>query len=79
MNGKTIIVHLPKGTVYENDGGSKKVETEFDYGFPKGGFEWRLNGKPFNESNIPALHFKRLQKIENHWNGKKNVVNLVTQ
>lgn len=78
MNGKTIIVHLPKGTVYENDKGSKKVETDLDYAFPKGGFEWQHNGKPFNENNIPALHYKMLKKIENHWNGKKNVVNLIT-
>ena len=79
MNGKTIIVHLPKGTLYENDKGSKKIETDLDYAFPKGGFEWRLNGNPFDENNIPVLHFMLLKKVENHWNGKKNVVNLVTK
>ena len=79
MDGKTIIVHLPKGTVYENDKGSKKIETDLDYAFPKGGFEWRLNGNPFDENNIPVLHFMLLKKVENHWNGKKNVVNLVTK
>ena len=78
MNGKTIIVHLPQGTVYENDKGSKKVETDLDYAFPKNGFEWKLNGMPFDENNIPVLHFKLLKKVENHWNGKKNIVNLVT-
>jgi TonB family protein len=79
MDGKTIIVHLPKGTLYENDKGSKKIETDLDYAFPKGGFEWRLNGNPFDENNIPVLHFMLLKKVENHWNGKKNVVNLVTK
>ena len=78
MNGKTIIVHLPQGTVYENDKGSKKVESDLDYAFPKNGFEWQLNGVTFDENNIPALHFKTLKKVENHWNGKKNVVNLIT-
>ena len=78
MDGKTIVVHLPQGTVYENDRGSKTVESDLNYAFPKGGFEWRLNGSPFDESNVPALHFKLLKKVENHWNGKKNVVNLVT-
>ena len=78
MDGKTIIVHLPKGTLYENDKGSKKIETDLDYAFPKGGFEWRLNGNSFDENNIPVLHFMSLKKVENHWNGKKNVVNLVT-
>ena len=78
MDGKTIIVRLPKGTVYENDKGSKKIETDLDYAFPKGGFEWRLNGNPFDENNVPVLHFMLLKKVENHWNGKKNVVNLVT-
>lgn len=78
MNGKTIIVHLPQGTVYENDKGSKKVETDLDYAFPKNGFEWKLNGMPFDENNIPVLHFKLLKKVENHWNGKKNIVNFVT-
>lgn len=77
MDGKTIIVHLSEGTLYENDGGSKKVETELNYAFPKGGFEWQLNGESFDENHIPAFHFKMLKKIENHWNGKKNVVNLV--
>ena len=79
MDGKTIIVHLPKGTLYENDKGSKKIETDLDYAFPKGGFEWRLNGNSFDENNIPVLHFMLLKKVENHWNGKKNVVNLVTK
>ena len=79
MDGKTIIVHLPKGTLYENDKGSKKIETDLDYAFPKGGFEWRLNGNSFDENNIPVLHFMSLKKVENHWNGKKNVVNLVTK
>lgn len=78
MDGKTIIVHLPKGAVYENDGGSKKIDTDLDYAFPKNGFEWQLNGVPFDENNIPILHYEMLKKIENHWNGKKNVVNLVT-
>jgi TonB family protein len=78
MDGKTIIVHLPKGTLYENDKGSKKIETDLDYAFPKGGFEWRLNGSSFDENNIPVLHFMSLKKVENHWNGKRNVVNLVT-
>ena len=78
MDGKTIVVHLPQGTVYENDRGSKTVESDLNYAFPKGGFEWRLNGSPFDENNVPALHFKLLKKVENHWNGKKNVVNLVT-
>ena len=78
MDGKTIIVHLPKGTLYENDKGSKKIETDLDYAFPKGGFEWRLNGNSFDENNIPVLHFMLLKKVENHWNGKRNVVNLVT-
>ena len=103
MDGKTIIVHLPKGTLYENDKDSKKIETDLDYAFhlpkgtlyendkdskkietdldyafPKGGFEWRLNGNSFDENNIPVLHFMSLKKVENHWNGKKNVVNLVT-
>ena len=78
MNGKTIIVHLPKGSVYVNDKESKKIEADVNYAFPKGGFEWQLNSVPFDENNIPALHFKDLKKIENHWNGKKNVVNLIT-
>ena len=78
MNGKTIIVHMPQGSIYENDKGSKKVESDLDYAFPKNGFEWRLNGQPFDENNIPVLHFNMLKKIENHWNGKKNVINLVT-
>ena len=78
MDGKTIIVHLPKGTLYENDKDSKKIETDLDYAFPKGGFEWRINGNSFDENNIPVLHFMSLKKVENHWNGKKNVVNLVT-
>ena len=33
---------------------------------------------PFDENNIPILHFKALIKVENHWNGKKNVANLIT-
>ena len=78
MDGKTIIVHLPKGAVYENDGGSKKIDTDLNYAFPKNGFEWQLNGVPFDENNVPILHFKALIKVENHWNGKKNVVNLIT-
>ena len=78
MDGKTIIVRLSKGTVYENDKGSKKIETDLDYAFPKGGFEWRLNGNSFDENNVPVLHFMLLKKVENHWNGKRNVVNLVT-
>ena len=78
MDGKTIIVHLPKGSVYENDKESKKIDANINYAFPKGGFEWQLNGVTFDENNIPALHFKTLNKIENHWNGKKNVVNLIT-
>ena len=78
MDGKTIIVHLPKGTMYVNDKGSKKMDDDVNYAFPKGGFEWQLNGQPFDENNIPVLHFKLLKKIENHWNGKKNVVNLIT-
>ena len=78
MDGKTIIVHLPKGSVYENDKESKKIDADINYAFPKGGFEWQLNGVTFDENNIPALHFKTLNKIENHWNGKKNVVNLIT-
>ncbi|MBO4718534.1 MAG: TonB family protein [Prevotella sp.] len=78
MDGKTIIVHLPKGSMYVNDKESKKIDADINYAFPKGGFEWQLNGVPFDESNIPALHFKALKKIENHWNGKKNAVNLVT-
>ena len=64
MDGKTIVVHLPQGTVYENDKGSKNVESDLDYAFPKNGFEWQLNGMPFDESNIPALHFKLLKKVE---------------
>ena len=78
MDGKTIIVHLPIGSVYVNDKESKIIEADVNYAFPKGGFEWQLNGHLFDENNIPALHFKMLKKIENHWNGKKNVVNLVT-
>ena len=78
MDGKTIIVHLPKGTIYVNDKESKKMDDDVNYAFPKGGFEWQLNGQPFDENNIPVLHFKLLKKIENHWNGKKNVVNLIT-
>ena len=78
MNGKTIVVHLPKGSLYVNDKESKKIETDVNYAFPKGGFEWQLNGVTFDENNIPALHFKTLKKVENHWNGKKNVVNLIT-
>ena len=78
MDGKTIIVHLPQGTVYVNDGGKKKIETDLDYAFPEGGFEWLLNGTRFDEHNVPALHFMMLKKIENHWNGKKNVVDLIT-
>jgi len=78
MDGKTIIVHLPKGTLYENDKDSKKIETDLDYAFPKGGFEWRINGNSFDENNIPVLHFMSVKKVENHGNGKKNVVNLVT-
>ena len=78
MDGKTIIVHLPKGTMYVNDKESKKMDDDVNYAFPKGGFEWQLNGQPFDENNIPVLHFKLLKKIENHWNGKKNVVNLIT-
>ena len=79
MNGKTIIVHLPKGTMYVNDRGAKKMDDDVNYAFPKGGFEWQLNGQPFDEDNIPVLHFKVLKKIENHWNGKKNIVNLITK
>ena len=78
MNGKTIIVHLPKGSVYVNDKESKKIDDDVNYAFPKGGFEWQLNGVPFDENNIPILHFKALIKVENHWNGKKNVANLIT-
>ena len=78
MDGKTIIVHLPKGTMYVNDKESKKMDDDVNYAFPKGGFEWQLNGQPFDENSIPVLHFKLLKKIENHWNGKKNVVNLIT-
>jgi len=78
MDGKTIVVHLPKGSVYANDKESKKIDADVNYAFPKGGFEWQLNGVPFDENNIPALHFKTLKKVENHWNGKKNVVNLIT-
>jgi hypothetical protein len=78
MDGKTIIVHLPKGSVYVNDKESKKIDDDVNYAFPKGGFEWQLNGVPFDENNIPILHFKALIKVENHWNGKKNVANLIT-
>ncbi|MBR0049950.1 MAG: energy transducer TonB [Prevotella sp.] len=78
IDGKTIIVHLPKGSLYENDKESKKIDADINYAFPKGGFEWQLNGVTFDDNNIPALHFKTLKKIENHWNGKKNVVNLIT-
>ena len=31
MDGKTIVVHLPQGTVYENDRGSKTVESDLNY------------------------------------------------
>ena len=78
MDGKAINIHLPKGSVYVNDKGSKTIEAEVNYAFPSGGFDWQLNGVSFDENNIPVLHFKTLKKIENHWNGKKNVVNLIT-
>ena len=78
MDGKSIIVHLPKGFVYVNDKGSKTIEADVNYAFPKGGFDWQLNGVPFDENNIPVIHYDLLKKVENHWNGKKNVVNLVT-
>lgn len=78
MNGKTIVVHLTKGILYVNDKESKIIEIDTNYAFPKGGFDWQLNGIPFDEENIPVLHFKSLKKIENHWNGMKNVVNLIT-
>lgn len=79
MDGKTIIVHLAKGTLYVNDKESKTIEADVNYAFPQGGFDWQINGEPFDETAIPALHYKTLKKVENHWNGKKNVVNLITE
>ncbi len=78
MDGKTIIVHLAKGTLYVNDKESKTIEADVNYAFPQGGFDWQINSEPFDETTIPALHYKTLKRVENHWNGKKNVVNLIT-
>lgn len=78
MDGKTIIVHLAKGTLYVNDKESKTIEADVNYAFPQGGFDWQINGEPFDETTTPALHYKTLKRVENHWNGKKNVVNLIT-
>lgn len=78
MDGKTIIVHLAKGTLYVNDKESKTIEADVNYAFPQGGFDWQINSEPFDETSIPALHYKTLKRVENHWNGKKNVVNLIT-
>ena len=78
MDGKTIIVHLAKGTLYVNDKESKTIEADVNYAFPQGGFDWQINSEPFDETTTPALHYKTLKRVENHWNGKKNVVNLIT-
>jgi hypothetical protein len=78
MDGKTIIVHLAKGTLYVNDKESKTIEADVNYAFPQGGFDWQINSEPFDETSIPALHYQTLKRVENHWNGKKNVVNLIT-
>ena len=78
MDGKTIIVHLAKGTLYVNDKESKTIEADVNYAFPQGGFDWQINSEPFDETTTPALHYKTLKRVENHWNAKKNVVNLIT-
>ena len=78
MDGKTIIVHLAKGTLYVNDKESKTIEADVNYAFPQGGFDWQINSESFDETTTPALHYKTLKRVENHWNGKKNVVNLIT-
>ena len=79
MHGKDLHVHLPKGTVYVNDKETKNIKEDVNYSFPQGHSDWQLDGVPFDEKNVPVLNCKVLKRIEQHWNGKKNVVNFITK
>jgi len=78
-HGKHLYVHMPKGSVLVNDKETKKIEADVNYIFPQGTTEWQLNGVPFDVNNVPVLNCKVLKRIEQHWNGKKNVVNFITK
>ena len=77
-HGKHLVVHMPKGSVLVNDKETKKIEADVNYSFAQATTEWQLNGVPFDENNVPVLNCKDLKRIEQHWNGKKNVVNFIT-
>ena len=79
IHGKDLVVHLPKGTVYVNDIETKNIKEDVNYSFPDGYSTWQLDGVPFDENNVPTLNCKVLKRIEQHWNGKKNVVNFITK
>ena len=79
IHGKNLHVHLPKGTVYVNDIETKNIKEDVNYSFPQGYSDWQLDGVPFDENNVPTLNCKVLKRIEQHWNGKKNVVNFITK
>lgn len=79
MHGKDLHVHLPKGTVYVNDKETKNIKEDVNYSFPQGHSDWQLDGVPFDEKNVPLLNCKVLKRIEQHWSGKKNVVNFITK
>ena len=78
-HGKTLHVHLPKGTVYVNDIETKNIKEDVNYSFHQAISDWQLDGVPFDENNVPTLNCKVLKRIEQHWNGKKNVVNFITK
>ena len=78
MHGKVLHVHLPKGTVYVNDKETKNIKEDVNYSFHQAISDWQLDGVPFDEKNVPVLNCKVLKRIEQHWNGKKNVVNFIT-
>lgn len=77
-HGKDLHVHLPKGTVYVNDKETKNIKEDVNYSFHQAISDWQLDGVPFDEKNVPVLNCKVLKRIEQHWNGKKNVVNFIT-
>jgi len=77
-HGKDLHVHLPKGTVYVNDKETKNIKEDVNYSFHQAISDWQLDGVPFDEKNVPLLNCKVLKRIEQHWNGKKNVVNFIT-
>ena len=79
IHGKNLHVHLPKGTVYVNDIETKNIKEDVNYSFPQGYSDWQLDGVPFDENDVPLLNCKVLKRIEQHWNGKKNVVNFITK